>query len=167
MLTLWRHHGHDTGRMSRPVRGRLTITLEKVIDVRAPLREVFATCGRVEHLPEILPHLREARPVAGDHHHWIMESESGSSIEWDTVVTRFGSNRVIAWETVPGSVLRHAGQFTLRPNSDGSTRIIVGLKYVLPPGQYGDRVAELVTGEELEGALRRWRARLEGQPASR
>ena len=155
-------------RLSRPVRGRILIAIEKAIDVRAPLRDVFGACGRIDHLSQVLPHVREARPVAGDHHHWVMDDEAGPPIEWDTVVTRFGSNRVIAWETVAGSVVRHGGQLAFRPNGDGSTRVTLGLSYALPPGQFGERVAALVTSEEVETALRRWRARMEaGTPAAR
>ena len=168
MLTLWRHRERDTTRPSRPARGRVVIAIEKALDVRAPLREVFGACARIEHLPEILPHVREARAVAGDHHHWILDEEAGPPLEWDTVVTRFGSNRVIAWETMPGSVLRHAGHLAFRPNPDGSTRVTLGLSYVLPPGRFGERVATLVTNDEVEASLRRWRARIEGgTPASR
>jgi uncharacterized membrane protein len=165
MLALWRHEGRNAMRPARPVRGRIAIALEKVLDVRAPLREVFAACGRIERLPDVLPGVREARAVAGDHHHWVMDG-ADAAIEWDTVVTRFGSNRVIAWETVPGSVLRHAGHLAFRPNPDGSTRITVGLSYVLPPGPFGERVATLVTDEALDGSLRRWRARLERPPSA-
>jgi uncharacterized membrane protein len=164
VLTLWRHRDHDAMRPSRPARGRIVVAIDKAIDIRAPLREVFGACGRVDLLPDILPHVREARPVAGDHHHWVMDGEAGPPIEWDTVVTRFGSNRVIAWETVPGSVLRHAGHFAFRPNLDGSTRVTVGLSYVLPPGRFGERVATLITSDAVEAALRRWRARMEVEP---
>ena len=142
------------------------IALEKVIDIRAPLREVFGACARIERLAEVLPHVREAHAVAGDHHHWVLDGPPGPSLEWDTVVTRFGSNRVIAWETVPGSVLRHAGHLAFRPNPDGSTRVTLALSYVLPPGAFGERVASLVRNEEVEASLRRWRARLEGKSSA-
>ena len=155
---LWRRRLGDAARPRRAARGRIVIDLEKALDVRAPLREVFDACGRVERLPELLPHVREARPVAGDHHHWVMDEPS---IEWDTVVTRFGSNQILAWETPPGSVVRHAGRLTFRPNADGSTRVSVGVSYVLPPGPFGERVAALVGNNELDGALRRWRTRVE------
>ena len=159
MLTLWR--SREAVRPPHRVRGRIAIVQEKVIDVRAPVREVFARCGSIERLREVLPHVREARPVAGDHHHWVMDGTDGPPLEWDTVVTRFGSNRVIAWETVPGSVLRHAGQLALRQNPDGSTRVTIGLSYVLPPGQFGERVASLINDEDLVTSLRHWRTALE------
>ena len=161
MLPWRRGEGHGAARRARAPRGRIVITLEKALDVRAPLREVFDSCGRVERLPGILPHLREARPVAEDHHHWVLDESAGGPIEWDTVVTRFGTNQVLAWETSPGSVVRHAGRVVFRPNSDGSTRVRVDVSYVLPPGPFGERVASLVGSDELENALRRWRSRIE------
>src|SRR5262245_3902433 len=120
---LWRRGpGHTTIRRRVP-RGRIVITLEKALDVRAPVRAVFEACGRVERLPGLLPHVREARVVAEDHHHWVMDESVGDPIEWDTVVTRFGTNQVLAWETPPGSVVRHAGRLVFRENADGSTRV--------------------------------------------
>jgi uncharacterized membrane protein len=169
-MKLWHRRRDRDGAppSGRPVRGRIVIALEKALDVRAPLRTVFDACGRVERLPDILPHVREARPIAGDHHHWVLDEAEGPAIEWDTVVTRFGSNQVLAWETAPGSVIRHAGRLAFRPNADGSTRVSVDVSYVLPPGPFGERVAALVSGQELEDALRRWRARMEGAvPATR
>jgi uncharacterized membrane protein len=158
---MWRRRNGGTAAPRRAAGGRIVIDLEKALDVRAPLREVFDAGGHVERLPEVLPHLREVRSVAGDHHHWVMDEAAGAPVEWDTVVTRFGTNQVLAWETPPGSVVRHSGHLVFRPNADGSTRVSVGVSYVLPPGPFGERVAALVGSQELEDALRRWRARIE------
>jgi len=160
---LWRRReGQPADRHARWPRGRIVINLEKALDVRAPLRDVFDACGRVERLPGLLPHVREARVVAEDHHHWVIDEPTNGTIEWDTVVTRFGTNQVLAWETPPGSVVRHTGRLVFRSNEDGSTRLRVDVSYVLPPGPFGERVASLVGSQELEDALRRWRSRIEG-----
>jgi len=158
---LWRRH--RTPRTRHAARGRIEIAIEKALDVSAPLRRVFGACSGVERLPELMPHLREARPVAVDHHHWTMDDTAGPPIEWDTVVTKYGCDRCIEWETAPGSVIRHSGRLTFRRNDDGSTRVTVGLSYVLPPGHFGERVAALVGAEDLDESLRSWRARVEGR----
>lgn len=162
---LWRTRNVRRARSrARAPHGRVVVALDKALDVRAPVRDVFGA-ARVERLPEIVPHLQEARPVAVDRHHWVMTDGADGPIEWDTVITRFGANQVIAWETPPGSVVRHTGQLAFRPNPDGGTRVSVSLSYVLPPGPFGERVASLLRSDELDDALRRWRTRLESRPA--
>jgi uncharacterized membrane protein len=154
--------GNGAARHPRRTGGRIVIVLEKALDVRAPVRDIFAAAA-IERLPEVVPHLREARSVAVDRHHWIMDDPPEPAIEWDTVITRFGANQVIGWETPPGSVIRHIGRIALRPNPDGSTRVSLDLSFVLPPGPFGQRVAALLRSEDVDEGLRHWRARLEGR----
>src|SRR2546425_8515691 len=87
--------GEERAPVRRPRRrgGRITVTVEKALDVRAPLRQVFGVGARVENLPQVVPHLREVREVAIDRHHWTMGEPPEHPIEWDTRITRFGGNR--------------------------------------------------------------------------
>ncbi len=151
----------SVARVPRRAGGRIIVTIEKALDVRAPLRAIFAQWARVESLPQIMPHLRDIREVALDRHRWVMAEPSAEPIEWETVITRFGTNQVMAWETPPGSLVRHSGRMTFRGNADGSTRVSIWLSYVLPPGEFGERVVALLRADEFDEALRRWKASTE------
>ncbi len=148
-------------RRARTAGGRIVISVEKALDVRAPLRDVFGAVARVENLPQILPHLREVREVAVDRHHWVVAEPDSAPIEWDTVMTKFGANQIVAWESPPGSLVRHSGCATFRSNADHSTRVNIKLSYVLPPGSFGERAASLLGANEVDEALRRWKLRIE------
>jgi uncharacterized membrane protein len=150
-----------TVRRPRRRGGRITVTVEKALDVRAPLRQVFGVGARVENLPQVVPHLREVREVAIDRHHWTMGEPPEHPIEWDTRITRFGGNQIVAWESVPGSVIKHDGSLRFRPNADGGTRVGLHLSYVLPPGPFGERAAALTRADGIDDALRRWKGSLE------
>jgi len=146
---------------SRHPGGRIVVRVDKALDVRLPVVDVFAVWGHLENLPRFIPHLQDVRQVAIDRHRWTMGPPSEAPVEWDTRITRFGANRVIAWETMPGSVVRQLGSIGFRPNTDGSTRLSVGLTYVLPPGPFGTQLAALARAEGLDDVLRGWKASAE------
>lgn len=159
-------HASVTGPIARRPHwggGRIVRTIDKALDVRAPVREVFGVLAHLQSLPQILPRLREAREVAIDRHHWVMAGPSDRPLEWDTVITRFGASQLVAWETPPGSLVRHTGRISVRPNRDGSTRVSLRLSFVLPPGPFGEEVASLLRADDVDETLRRWRASIEGR----
>jgi uncharacterized membrane protein len=155
--------GPSRATVRRPRRpgGRIAVTVDKALDVRAPLRQVFGAGARVENLPRFVPHLREVREVGIDRHHWTMGEPAEYPIEWDTRITRFGGNQIVAWESLPGSVIKHDGSLRFRPNRDGGTRVGLHLSYVLPPGPFGERAAALARADGIDEALRRWKGSLE------
>jgi len=157
----WRRRTRPAASRPRRPGGRIVVCIEKALDVRAPLRDVFSVWGRMENLSRLVPNVREVREVAVDRHRWTMGSTPETWAEWDTRITHFGVNRVLAWETLPGSVVRQAGSVRVRPNSDGGTRVALCLNYVLPPGPFGEQVAALARADSIDEALRAWKASFE------
>ncbi|MGH8607197.1 MAG: hypothetical protein ACREX9_07220, partial [Gammaproteobacteria bacterium] len=59
----------------------------------------------------------QARSVREDGgSHWTVTGPGGMSVEWDAVTTKLEQNRLLAWRTVPGAAVEHAGmiQFARR-----------------------------------------------------
>ena len=52
-------------------------------------------------------------------------------------------DRFIEWETVPGSIVKHAGIIRFTVNRNGTTRVDITMSYVPPAGAVGDAVAAL------------------------
>ena len=166
----WRRRAAEAdGRAARVVRSRrragglTTIIVDKGLDVPLSIPEAFAVWGRLDNLPRFVPHVRAVREVAVDRHRWELGRPGEPSIELDTRITRFGSLRVVAWETMPGSVVKHTGSIRLRPGAAaaGRVRVALRLSYVLPPSPFGDQVAALVQADGIDDALRGWKASLE------
>jgi hypothetical protein len=105
----WRRRAAETeGRAARVVRSRrragglTTIIVDKGVDVPLSIPEAFAVWGRLDNLPRFVPYVRAVREVAVDRHRWELGRPGEPPIELDTRITRFGSHRVVAWETMPG-----------------------------------------------------------------
>jgi uncharacterized membrane protein len=130
-------------RASAPTIGQHAITIRKIVDVAAPVHDVFEFWRRYENWPQVMPHVREVGEIALDRHRWTIAGPEGDPLEWITVITRFRTDRVIEWETVPASVIKHAGRIRFRENRDGTTRVDITMNYIPPAGPAGHAVAVL------------------------
>lgn len=77
-----------------------------------------------ENFPKIMAHIREVRETGDGRSHWTVAGPAGVPIEWDTEVTARVPNEVIAWRTLPGSLVGHDGivRFEATPTAaPGST----------------------------------------------
>lgn len=131
--------------------GRRAIVVHKTVTVNAPVQEVFEFWRRYENFPRFMAHLREVRRGGDGRSHWVAVGPAGVPIEWDTEETRVVPNQVIAWRTVPGSLVQHAGIVRFEP-AEGATRVDVRLSYNPPGGALGHAVAALF-GEDPKRAM--------------
>jgi uncharacterized membrane protein len=90
-------------------------------------------------------------------------------VEFDTVVTAFRPGELIAWRTVEGSPVAHAGIVRFDPTRDGGTRVHIRLSYNPPAGAVGAAVAWLTGADpkrQLDEDLVRMKTFIEtGRPA--
>lgn len=47
--------------------------------------------------------VRSVEPRAGGQTHWVVARPADTEVQWDSVITQFIPNEVIAWRTVKGS----------------------------------------------------------------
>ncbi|MFL5618151.1 MAG: SRPBCC family protein [Gemmatimonadaceae bacterium] len=128
--------------------GRRAIGVQKAIIVAAPIGDVFNWLIAWEHWPRWMSHVREVRSTAGggaegERTHWIVDGPAGTTVEWDALTTRFVPPELIAWRTVEGSPVAHAGTLRLVPTDDGFTRLDVRMAYNPIAGAAGHLVAAL------------------------
>lgn len=123
--------------------GRRAVTLQKTITVAAPVDQVFQFWSHYENFPRFMSHVREVRKTDEGRSHWVVAGPAGVPVEWDTEVTAHVPNQVLAWRTVPGSLVDHAGivRFDAVP---GGTRVEVRMSYNPPAGAIGHTVAALL-----------------------
>src|SRR5204863_1791146 len=92
----------------------------------------------------------------------------GVPVEWDAELTQIVPNQVIAWKTLPGSTVEHAGIVRFQPAPDGTASVNVRLSYNPPAGAVGHTVATLFGADpqsELDADLARMKTLIEtGQP---
>jgi uncharacterized membrane protein len=127
------------------------IEFRKGIRINAPVDEVFAFWQNYDNFPRFMSHLKEVRDMGNGRSHWVANGPAGTPVEWDAQITEMRPNRVIAWESMPGSEVYNAGRVRFQPE-DGTTRIDVFMTYNPPGGVAGHAVAALF-GSDPKSAM--------------
>lgn len=123
--------------------GRRGITVHKIINVAAPVEEVFAFWSNYQNFPLFMSNVRDVRRTGVNRSHWVVAGPAGAPVEWDAVLTNYIANQFLGWETAPESAIQHTGIVRFEPNADGSTRLDVRMSYNPVAGALGHAVAAL------------------------
>jgi len=87
-------------------------------------------------------------------------------VQWDAEVINDQPNELIAWRTVEGSVVEHAGTVRFRPTPDGSATLVeVVFEYAPAGGAVGAAVARLFGSapeKQVRASLERLKAVFSG-----
>jgi uncharacterized membrane protein len=140
-----------------------SVELQKCIDIAAPVEQVFEAFSQLERFPEFMTHVREVRLSGDGTSRWTVEGPAGRAISWEAMTTRLEPNKLIAWRTLPGSAVEHAGLLRFEPKH-GGTRLLVTMSYTPPAGALGHAVARLFGADpksELNDDLLRMKVFLE------
>jgi uncharacterized membrane protein len=123
--------------------GRRAITINKSINIEAPVDEVYRFWSHFENFPRFMSHLHSVRKTDDGRSHWVAAGPAGSSLEWDAVTTEDVPNERISWKSAPSAAVRSAGTVRFLPQPDGNTRVDVRLSYSPPAGAIGHAIASL------------------------
>jgi uncharacterized membrane protein len=123
-----------------------------------------------------MSHVREVRRLDG-RSRWTVAGPGGVPIEWEIEMTQFVPNQVIAWRTVEGAAVAHAGTVRFEASADGATRVEVTLSYTPPGGALGHGLASILGSDprramdedlvRLKSLLEEGRTRARGERATR
>ena len=120
------------------------VTIQKTINVQAPVERVFEFWSRYENLPRFMGHVREVSSTGEGRSHWVVSGPAAIPIEWDTQVTALIRNQLVGWRTLPGSLVDHSGAVRFDSNPEGGTRVHVRVSYRPPAGVLGHAIAALL-----------------------
>jgi uncharacterized membrane protein len=148
------------------------VEIEETIVIDAPVARVYAFLTEWERWPQWMSHVREVSPRGKqdgrERTHWIVDGPLGVPVSWDAVTTSLVPNEEIAWETIPGAAVEHAGVIRLTAVSDERTRVHVLMSYHPPAGVVGHAVAASVRRDpkrQMETDLSRLKTTIEsGRP---
>jgi uncharacterized membrane protein len=156
--------------------GRRGIHVEESVTINRPIAEVYRFWRNFENLPQFMQHLESVSVREEGISHWVAKGP-GMNVEWDARIINEIDNRLIAWQSLDGSMVATAGSVNFDETPRG-TQVRVRLQYSPPAGKLGAAVAWLF-GEEpnlqVRDDLRRFKALLEageiptseGQPSGR
>jgi uncharacterized membrane protein len=120
-----------------------TIDFDIALTVNAPAEEAFDFWRNYANFPRFMSLVREVRDLGNGRSHWVVEGPAGTTAEWDATVTDMQPNRLLAWESAPGSPVRTMGHVRFDEQAGGCTRIHVHLSYRPPAGSASHVVASL------------------------
>ena len=122
---------------------RRVVDLEKTLTINARVEDVYSFWSLYENFPRIMSRVLSVRSSA-DHperSHWKVSGPAGVPVHFDAEITRAIPNQLIAWKTLEGSPVAHAGIVRLDPVADARTRVHIRMTYNPPGGWLGHGIA--------------------------
>ncbi len=145
------------------------IDVSKTVTIDAPLGDVFDYFVAFENFPRFMRHVREVRRLDDNRWHWTVEAAGGVKFDWEGMVTRFEPYSRVAWTSTESAAIRHRGEASFDPTSNGATRVTIRLVYNPPLGVVGHAFAKLLGADpksELDDDMLRFKSLLERGKAS-
>jgi uncharacterized membrane protein len=144
------HHGDTRAALS----GRRGIHVRESVRIEQPLSEVYRFWRQLENLPRFMTHLKSVTQQSDGRSHWVAEGPGGVAVEWDAEIINEVDNKVIGWQSLPGSDVATAGSVNFDAVRGGrTTQISVHLQYAAPGGRFGALVAS-IAGREPSQTIR-------------
>jgi uncharacterized membrane protein len=161
-----------------PVTGGHEAFVEQALIVNKSPRECYAYWRDLANLPRFIRTLQSITIKDERTSHWVMLSR-GVKLEWDSEITVDREGERIAWHSLEGSSVTHAGSVRFEPAAGGRGCIVRVLMHYRPPlGRAGVGIAKLMGRDphaEAREDLRRFKQLIEtgeipttrGQPSGR
>lgn len=143
------------------------IKVENTITINRRPEQLFHFWRNLENLPLVMKHLESVTVRDDQYSHWVAKAPAGQVVEWDAVIHNEVENELIAWRSIDGSEIDHAGSVEFIENAMGGTDLKVVLNYRPPAGKVGALIAR-VLGEEpakqIEEDLKQFKSMIEATP---
>jgi len=142
-----------------------SVPVRAVVTIDRPASEIYNLWRDFENLPRFMSHLRSVEVRDERTSHWTVSATGRDRLEWDAVITQDRPNQYIAWRSVEGADVEHAGEvrFVPAPGNRG-TEVHLTMN-VLPPagvvGKAGAKLAHRVPEQLIAADLRRLKQLME------
>ncbi len=121
------------------------IRVEHRIVVKRPAAELYRLWCDLATMGKVFRHVERVECSPGGRSHWVARGPLGTMVEWDAEVINQVENRLIGWQSLPGSQVDCAGSVHFEPVGDGSaTEVHVVLRYDPPGSVLGAAVASML-----------------------
>jgi uncharacterized membrane protein len=140
---------------------------------------LYAAWRNFAGLPRFMRHLESVTVLDERRSRWVARAPFGRTVEWEAEITEDVPGSRIAWHSVEGSEVAHAGSvhFERAPAGRG-TEVQVSLEYAPPGGELGAKLARFLHEEpehQIKDDLRHFKqwmeageiASTDGQPTGR
>jgi uncharacterized membrane protein len=122
----------------------LGVRVDKSITIARPPQEVYTFWHDLNNLARFMTNVESVTDLGGGKSHWVVKGPAGRKVEWDAVINNEEEGRMIAWRTLEGSPVQHAGSVWFKEAPAGrGTEVKVELQYNPPAGMLGAAIAFL------------------------
>lgn len=179
-----RHSSSGSGRGTVParqsrssVRGGKGTKAEMHMTIQRPREDLFAFWRNFENLPRVMEHVESVECLDEKRSRWRVRTLKDKTVEWESEVINERANEMIAWRTLEGSQVHHAGSIWFTPAPGGlGTEVKLAVEY--EGSAFADAIAKLFRRspeQQMREDLRRFKqwaetgemATTRGQPAAR
>ena len=101
-------------------------TIEKSIEVHAPVKKVYNQWTQFEEFPEFMEGVEEVRQLNDKRLHWVANI-GGQRHEWDAEIYEQIPDKRIAWNAIAGK--KNQGAVSFDRIADNKTRVNVVINY--------------------------------------
>lgn len=172
----------ETSRRKAPrpgVKARSEPLIEHAVTVGRSPQECYAFWRDVTNHPKFSRMLESVTPLDERRSRWVLKPTSGSKVEWDSEITVDKPGEKLAWHSVGGSAVSHAGVVQFQPAPGGRGTVMrVMMHYRAPAGRLASGLAKMLGKDpnaHVREDLRRFKALMEtgeipttqGQPSGR
>jgi len=137
-------------------------TIEKSVDVRAPVRTAYNQWTQFESFPRFMSGVDRIEQTTPTRTHWHT-TIGGVTREFDAEITEQHPDERVAWRSVDGP--RHAGVVTFHRLDDQTTRVHLQMEYAPESLTEKAGAALGVVGSRIQGDLDRFRDFIEHHDA--
>jgi uncharacterized membrane protein len=153
--------------------------VEHTVSVNKSPQECYAFWRDVSNLSKFSPILESVTKIDDKRSHWVLRGPRGTRIEWDSEITVDRPGERLAWHSLKGSEVTHAGVVRFeRAPGDRGTFVSVMMHYQPPGGRIAAGFAKLIgkdPNRQMREDLRRFKSAIEtgevpstrGQPSGR
>jgi uncharacterized membrane protein len=133
-------------------------TIEKSIEVNAPISTVYNQWTQFEEFPRFMKGVKEVRQLDDKRLHWHAEI-GGKDKEWDAEIYRQEPDQVIAWRSTSGA--HNGGEVRFTRAGDGGTRVTLTMSY--DPEGFIENVGDALgaVSMRVQGDLKRFKEFME------
>jgi uncharacterized membrane protein len=124
------------------------IRVERSVTINRSPVELYQFWRNFENLPRVMSHLESVQVLDRNLSHWTAKAPAGTTAEWDAQIINEKENELIAWRSLEGATIQHAGSVQFK-QAAGGTVVKVEVNYSAPAGTVGVTIAKLF-GEEPE-----------------
>lgn len=138
-------------------------TIEKSIDVAAPLRACYNQWTQFEDFPLFMEGIEEVRQIDDTHLHWRAKV-AGKDLEWDAEITEQVPDQGIAWRSTSGK--GNAGRVRFDKIDQDHTRVLLELE--IEPETLVEKAGAFigVPAHSVAGDLERFKDYIEARGAA-